>query len=63
MTFALIVGSMTFACLPLVGAGIWLVRNRQTTVSKYSGVVLMVVGCLPLLFTIAFWVWVDFFSN
>ena len=61
--FLLTVGAMAFFCIPVMGIGFRLVKKGPTTSSKYAGVALVFAGGLPLLCTIVFWLWLDFFSN
>jgi hypothetical protein len=64
MAFVLTVGSIvTLACVTVVGTGFSRQKTGQTTASKYSGVTLLNAGGLPFVSTIAYFVWVYFFSN
>ena len=47
----------------MVGAGFWLARSGQTTSFMYSGVALVIAGGWSLFLTVAYFVWVDLFSN
>ena len=63
MSFALAFLPVVLICVPVLGSGLWLVKQGKTRAARCAGVVLTLVGGLPALLTLLFLYWLVFHAE
>ena len=59
----LLTGLISFGCIPMLAAGLWLTVGKKKTTTKILGGVIIFLGAAPVLAVLLFWYWLLFHSN
>ena len=63
MPFVLSILPVVFICLSVLAVGVWLVKKGKTNAVKYAGIVLVLVGGLPAVFSLLFFYYLVFHTQ